>query len=340
MARKHVNNDGQKLDCSTTPENCDFNKNAGHIDEHSSPEEVAEFNKKAEEISQQAAKRENENISTFGTHKKTKIPQGFEDLEDESIEVEEMLMNEGIADEESMEVAWHEDNPHELDMTFTVDNTYVGVLVDTENGVDMNKVKQDVIHTLDSHNADRQATESDNMNGVYMRELLDHEETFQNKANDLRRSMGEPEQEYTPVDARIENDFKSKYAPASSPVRNDDEANVENAEHLIQGYNLDHNNSEVHQDDDGEITMTIEAPNHATHSIYHNPKTDGNTVADMRRSMMSQMREFDGDEKFGDYWSPGFGEHNGTTASNFYVSLKSDEKYFKTRKNDIEKDLK
>lgn len=339
MARKHVNDEGQKLDCSTTPENCNFNDNAGHIDENSTPEEVSEFNRKAEEISQTAAKRQDGNVSTFGTNKKTKIPQGFEDLEDESIEVEEMLTDDGIADEESLEVAWDEREPHNLDVTFTVDNSYVGVNVDTENGVDQTRVKEDLISTLESRDADNESRAYDNLTGQGMRELLDREESFQNRANILRSSLGKAEQEYTPVDDRIESDFKSKYEPLSSTVSNDNEANVDNAEYLIRDYNLDHNNSEVYQDDDGEINMTIEAPNHATHSIYHNPSTDGNTVADMRRSMLNQMEDFDGDEKFGDYWSPGFGEHNGTTASRFYVSLKSDERYFKTRKNDIQKDL-
>lgn len=338
MVREHANNEGQRLPCSTTPDNCMYEGNAGHIDENSTPEEVAEFNRKAEEISEKAAKRENENISTFGTSKK-KVPQGFEDLEEESIEIEEMLAEEGIADDESIEVEWDESEPHVLDFTFTVDNNFVGVKADVSNGVDQTKVKQDLIKTLESRDADSESRAYGNLSGKGMRELLDREESFQDRANILRSSLGKSEQDYTPVDDRIESDFKSKYAPTSSGVNNDDEANVDNAEYLINDYNLDHNNSEVYQDDDGEITMTIEAPNHATHSIYHNPNTDGNTVADMRRSMLSQMEDFDGDEKFGDYWSPGFGEHNGTTASRFYISLKSDERYFKTRKNDIEKDL-
>lgn len=49
MVREHANNEGKRLPCSTTPDNCMYAGNAGHIDENSTPEEVAEFNRIAEE---------------------------------------------------------------------------------------------------------------------------------------------------------------------------------------------------------------------------------------------------------------------------------------------------
>lgn len=99
MARKHVNDDGQKLDCSTTPENCDFSGNAGHIDENSTPEEVAEFNRKAEEISQQAALRQSKKASVLGTSKrKPKRPNN-----DELIELDDYTLAEAKEREITMD---------------------------------------------------------------------------------------------------------------------------------------------------------------------------------------------------------------------------------------------
>lgn len=72
MVSIHTNDDGERLKCSTTPEDCIFQKNAGHIDEYSSFQEVEEFNRRSEKIAQKAAKRKNKNVTQLGTVKRVK----------------------------------------------------------------------------------------------------------------------------------------------------------------------------------------------------------------------------------------------------------------------------
>lgn len=156
-------------------------------------------------------------------------------------------------------------------------------------------------------------------------------------ANEVRRDLEMNQLEHKSIKDRIREE-KHDGPPVSSEVSNDDTVTSDNVSELIEDYELDYNNSEVYEED-GEFFITVEAPNHLTHNVHHNPEESGNTVKDFRKSLVRSLREVDADDTFDELWSNDFGKHNGFTPSEFYVKLKADEAYFKKRAREIKKNI-
>lgn len=102
----------------------------------------------------------------------------------------------------------------------------------------------------------------------------------------------------------------------------------DSVERIIEDYDLEHGNGEVFVQD-GQLYVTVEAPNHATIGV-NTPllSSDEGTIAALKREMAEAMGEFDGVEKFTEYWSYDFGHHNGFTARGFLDMLLKDERFF------------
>lgn len=170
-------------------------------------------------------------------------------------------------------------------------------------------------------------------------EMIDQtRNTLRDAANTLRKDADIPPIEYEPLNDRIEADFSDSYNQASSEVQNYDPITEENIEQMIEDYEFDHGNSEVYVRDN-EVEVTIEAPNHATVSIYHNLAEDGDTIQAFRETMIREMQDFSAEKTFDEIWSPKFGEHNSYSADQFYVMNYSDERYFDARSRDIRNDM-
>lgn len=110
--------------------------------------------------------------------------------------------------------------------------------------------------------------------------------------------------------------------------RHDRSGLVDSAERLLEDYDLSHGNSEVILQD-RDLYVTVEAPNHATISV-NTPvmESDEETIGNLKTEMARSMGDFDADERFNEYWSKDFAEHNGFTPSGFLTMLQKDERHF------------
>lgn len=227
--------------------------------------------------------------------------------------------------------AWEEDGV--LNLEFGVENEEFMAQVD---GNTLGDVRKAMIDSLEDYDLDSETRElvdtSDDVEFLYQKQ-----EELYDTANSLRTEVGRQEQSYETLDQMVENDFEGGYSQTNSPMKNYDPVTEENIDELIEDYELDHSNSDVHEVD-GEITIVVEGPNHTTMSLYHNRAEDGETIGDLRETMMRGMNDFSGDEEFDDLWSNEFGDHNNFTATDFYVTVNSDQKYFESRANDIRDD--
>lgn len=55
VQRKHINDDGNILHCSTTPDNCDFSRNGDHLEPNATAVEESEFYRQAEKVAEREA---------------------------------------------------------------------------------------------------------------------------------------------------------------------------------------------------------------------------------------------------------------------------------------------
>lgn len=67
--RQHINNEGDILDCSTTPDKCDYSRNGEHLEPNASPEQAKAFYTQAERVAAKSA-----STTTFGTGASRKKP--------------------------------------------------------------------------------------------------------------------------------------------------------------------------------------------------------------------------------------------------------------------------
>src|SRR5699024_7634795 len=142
------------------------------------------------------------------------------------------------------------------------------------------------------------------------------------------------------LDNSIKHNYQMHYKTTSSNVPNNAVITDYSVNELIEDYNLNHNNAENYYNfETDEQIVTLEAPNHATFTIQHKMNT-GNTIGDFRQRIVNEMQEFNAEDEFNEIWSNDFGNKNNMTASEFYIKLKSDETYFRSRSEDISKDLK
>jgi len=75
-----------------------------------------------------------------------------------------------------------------------------------------------------------------------------------------------------------------------------------------------------------EDYFVIEAPNNATWQIQFEKEDD---IDDIIYKTKEQLEEFDADERFTDFWSKEFAEHNHFSPSQFIKMLQEDEASFK-----------
>lgn len=156
-------------------------------------------------------------------------------------------------------------------------------------------------------------------------EDLQHKDRAQQKFMELAKVFRQHAQMATGAEGislqdRIEKDFETMYSKKSSGVPNDAALTEDSVTRLIEDHDLSHGNFE-YDEYDGEITVIVEAPNHTTFSIYHNPEEHGDTIGDFRKRFVEQIDEFNAEEEYEELWSLDFGNHNGFTADSFYVLL-------------------
>lgn len=338
MARKHTNDDGRVLSCQAAPGSCHFDKNGPHLTPDSTPEEEAEFYANAETIAQKAAQRDTgKENSTFGTVKRELTYDDMDNAVDKAVGIfsEYTEGDKAFIDEDSLDVIWVEEDKENLEIEMEVNGRLYSVDVPTRD-LDPNTTKEAMIKSLESFDADSYATEGDTDVDT-MKYYYNHEVEVKKAANILRKDVGQQEQPVMTLDERVQERYEANYHKASSDLVNNQNINQLNIETVIDDYDLNHNNSEI-EIDGKDVTMSVEAPNHATYSVYHNLDRDGTTVGNLRDSMSRQMSSFSADEKYNDLWSNDFGEHNNFTPSQFYVDLKADEQYFESRAKDIKAD--
>lgn len=208
--------------------------------------------------------------------------------------------------------------------------------IDFEDGDDEEEIKSKVISRLEDFDADESFTEYEASGAESLRTFYETEEQVKQSLSEIK---GDSESDYESLNDKVEEKVEENNSidPTSSELPNDKEYDNEDIEEMIEDYSLNHNNSEVF-DQDGEQFIVVEAPNHATFQVEHSAENSGNTVGDVRKSLL-RMEEFDADEEFDELWSNGFGAHNGISATDFYTGLKADEQYFKDRARDIREDI-
>lgn len=99
---------------------------------------------------------------------------------------------------------------------------------------------------------------------------------------------------------------------------------------IIEDFGLDYGNAELCTQD-GNVIVTVEAPNNATISVWveMNEDADHDELPELIKSeIASAMYGFDVDDEFTELWSAEFGKHNGFTPSQFLRMLTEDQEFF------------
>ncbi|MBE7387598.1 hypothetical protein [Ligilactobacillus salivarius] len=109
---------------------------------------------------------------------------------------------------------------------------------------------------------------------------------------------------------------------------------IDLAENIINRYDLDYNNAEVELFENDVLAMIVEAPNHATIEVtvdLNNWVLEDKKIVQkiILRTIADEIRKFNADDEFDEFWSVDFGRHNGFRASEFIQMLQEDEAYFK-----------
>jgi len=84
-------------------------------------------------------------------------------------------------------------------------------------------------------------------------------------------------------------------------------------------------NSRCYTEEVESESFVVHAPCDAIQTIYFDKEDDIDTIIS---KTCSQLEDFDADEKFDEYWSVEFGQHNHFRASQFLKMLQDDEKVF------------
>lgn len=141
MATKHINDDGEMLTCTTTPDKCDYSRNGDHLPQNATDMEIVAFHRQAEKVAERAAGEQ----SAVGTGSKRKVK--TEEQEDRQNEErarasrEEYLNDKDsqLTADELVQKAASQQNPPspsaltETDSTYlNPSNTYAVVDADTE----------------------------------------------------------------------------------------------------------------------------------------------------------------------------------------------------------------
>lgn len=109
---------------------------------------------------------------------------------------------------------------------------------------------------------------------------------------------------------------------------------IDLAENIINRYDLDYNNAEVELFENDVLAMIVEAPNHATIEVtvdLNNWVLEDKKIVQkiILRTIADEIRKFNADDEFDEFWSVDFGRHNGFRASEFIQMLQEDKAYFK-----------
>lgn len=109
---------------------------------------------------------------------------------------------------------------------------------------------------------------------------------------------------------------------------------IDLAENIINRYDLDYNNAEVELFENDVLAMIVEAPNHATIEVtvdLNNWVLEDKKIVQkiILRTIADEIRKFNADDEFDEFWSVDFSRHNGFRASEFIQMLQEDEAYFK-----------
>lgn len=103
-------------------------------------------------------------------------------------------------------------------------------------------------------------------------------------------------------------------------------------EQFLSDYELNFGNAEVVNSQDGEVFMTIEAPNHTTLSVIFDSGNIRGIELGLDTIIYEKVNDvisdFDVDETFVELWSETFGNHNSFTPRTFINVLEEDEAYF------------
>jgi hypothetical protein len=78
----------------------------------------------------------------------------------------------------------------------------------------------------------------------------------------------------------------------------------------------------------------INAPNNATWQILFE---ENDKIENIILKTIEQLKEFDADERFTEYWSKEFAKHNGFTPLQFITMLKKDEEMFRHLAKELSK---
>lgn len=106
-----------------------------------------------------------------------------------------------------------------------------------------------------------------------------------------------------------------------------EQAMIDMGRRLIDEYDLDHGNAECFIQDH-DLYVSVEGPNNATIGVS---VPIGSSETLLRREIADYLYDFDADDTFDELWSPGFGEDNRFTPSQFIGMLQEDERFFTQR---------
>lgn len=218
-------------------------------------------------------------------------------------------------------------------------NSTVMICVDKDSTV--GELKKSILEEIESFDAEESFEENWNNRiipadvgaGQVILSAQADAEHFASVGAKLREDLGlgSAPQPYSPNNTKHHEELKDSY----SEISNTENISEDNAEQLIEDYELSHGNSEIFTQDN-EVYMTVEAPDNSTMGISINKDA---SILETREKLVDYMRDFDASNEFGEIWSEEFGEHNGFSAFQFMEKLKSDEAYFHNTANKIQRDI-
>ena len=109
---------------------------------------------------------------------------------------------------------------------------------------------------------------------------------------------------------------------APGPDEPASEANLD--KFLMEASELDYGNAEAWEDDHN-VWMTVEAPNHSTMGIS---VEKGSPMSRVYAQLRIFGDDFSAEDEFDELWSPEFGQHNGYTPTQFAQMLDEDEEFY------------
>ena len=92
--------------------------------------------------------------------------------------------------------------------------------------------------------------------------------------------------------------------------------------------------SDCHIEETGKDYFVVEAPNNATWQIQFEKSDDIDSIIS---KTIEQLEEFDADERFTEYWSADFANHNHFKPSQFLKMLQEDEVSFEELARELRK---